>query len=262
MTHNQHLFSHAFVPLLAYSTACIGSALGLGCAGRYRARGLPDGLGWLVGGALTLGSGIWGMHFIAMLGFTVDGVTVRYGVALTIVSWVLAVLTVGVGMLIAGRDGTTLSLVCGGLVSGLGVAAMHHLGMAALRVPGSISYSRDLVALSIVIAIVATTAALWATLQVKGVMATTCAVLVMGLAISGMHYTGMLAARVSISPGVPSPAGPTAVSFITPLVAGLSVLILYFGVALLIVPVADQKGRDRARNHSRGESRDNGLLSP
>ena len=78
----------------------------------------------------------------------------------------------------------------------MGVAAMHYLGMAAMTMTDSMSYNMPLLVLSVVIAIVAGTAALWAGTRVSRVRATVGAALIMGVAVSGMHYTGMAALQI------------------------------------------------------------------
>src|ERR1700759_4482834 len=107
------------------------------------------------------------MHFIAMLGFTIPNQELRYNVPLTIASLVLAVAVVGVRLFIVGLSGAGFSegtrdpLVAGGAIIGVGVAAMHYLGMAAMSMAGSISYNFPLLVISVLIAVVAGTAALW-----------------------------------------------------------------------------------------------------
>jgi NO-binding membrane sensor protein with MHYT domain len=238
VTH-QHLWASSIYPVFAYAIACVGSALGLACAGRLHAVGLNKGKNWLAGGALSLGSGIWGMHFVAMLGYSVDGVTLRYDVPLTVLSWVVAVIVVGVGMLVAGSGSSWLTLLAGGVLAGLGVGAMHYMGMAAVRMPGRLDYSASMVTLSLVIAVVAATAALWATLRIKGVVPITLAALVMGLAVGGMHYTGMLAVTATAEGQGSVEGGVGALAFVVPLVAGLSLVILVVTFAVLMNPVPE-----------------------
>src|SRR5258708_12873681 len=155
-------------------------------------------------------TGIWVMHFIAMLGFTVAGGTVRYSVPMRLLSMLIAGAFVLIGLLIVGLgQGTTArSLLLGGVITGLGVAAMHYSGMAAMRMPARMSYNPQLFALSIAIAIVAATAALWATLRLSGVWSAFGAAAIMGVAVSGMHYTAMAPMRVYPHNGSPRAYGP------------------------------------------------------
>ena len=210
-------------PVLAYLMACVGGALGLRAT--LRAVQAPDRRSrrnWLISAAIAIGTGIWTMHFIAMLGFTVVGTQVRYNVPLTLASLLVAIGVVGVGVFIVTRgDGQPPSLLAGGLFTGLGVAGMHYLGMAAVRINGQIHYAPWEVGASVVIATIAATAALWASLSIRNPLATLGASLVMGVAVSAMHYVGMSAVRVHVNAGAPPPSGATAMEFVFPLTVGL-----------------------------------------
>jgi len=230
-------FSHGVTtPGIAFVMSVIGSALSLVCAAR--ARVVPQTAArvrWFVLAAIALGgTAIWGMHFVGMLGFAVEGSPIRYDLTLTIVSLLLAVAVVGVGLGIAGRPGAgTGALVVGGVFTGLGVAAMHYLGMAGINLSGDIDYSPGLVAASVVIAVVAATAALWAALNVRGSAAVAGASVIMAVAVCGMHYTGMAAMSVDLNAGG-SAHGVEASEFLAPLVTGVSLftLVTLFIVAL------------------------------
>lgn len=210
-------------PVLAYLMACVGGALGLRAT--LRAVQAPDARSrrnWLIGAAISIGTGIWTMHFVAMLGFTVVGTQVRYNVPLTLASLLVAIAVVGVGVfIVAHGDGRPAALVGGGLFTGVGVAAMHYIGMGAVRIDGQIHYAPWEVGASVVIATLAATAALWASLSIRNPLATLGASLVMGVAVSAMHYVGMAAVRVHVDPGGPPPSGATAMEFVFPLTVGL-----------------------------------------
>lgn len=210
-------------PVLSYLMACVGGALGLRATVRaVRTDARRSRRNWLIAAAVAIGTGIWTMHFIAMLGFTVVGSQVRYDVPLTLLSLLVAILVVGAGVFVVARGGgSPLSLLAGGLATGIGVAAMHYLGMSGVRVDGVIHYAPWEVGASIVIATAAATAALWASLTIRNPLATLGASLVMGIAVSAMHYTGMAAVRVDVAPGAPPPAGASAMDFIFPLTVGL-----------------------------------------
>lgn len=263
MGQHQHLYSHSLYPVLAYLMAAVGSGLGLACAARFHARGLAQGWSWLAAGALTLGSGIWGMHFIAMLGFAVDGVEFRYDVPLTIVSLLVAIVIVGLGMLVAGVRRSWSGLLTGGVGAGIGVAAMHYMGMRALLFPGAVVYTTWLVVLSVVIAVVAATVALWFTLRVKGTWATFGAALVMAVAISGMHYTGMAAVNVRDVSGVHSDSGVTGLVLVAPLIIGLGLELMLITFAVLMSPVAEARnGTAAAAEEFRGTRWNGAPVSP
>ncbi|PXY30486.1 MHYT domain-containing protein [Prauserella endophytica] len=205
-------------PVLSYVMACVGSALGLRCMVRALAADGRSRRGWLINGAMAIGTGIWTMHFIAMLGFGVTGTEVRYDVTLTVLSLFVAIVVVGIGVFAVGYlSSRTVAVLLGGLVSGIGVAAMHYLGMAAMRLSGDVSYDPVVVALSVMIAIAAATAALWATLTIRGPVAAVGASLVMGVAVSAMHYTGMAAVEVDVHATHAATPGATPMQFIFPL---------------------------------------------
>jgi NO-binding membrane sensor protein with MHYT domain len=234
-----HNFSYGLLnPLLGYAVSCLGSFLGLRCVTRARALDGSAKARWLSLAALAIGAtGIWAMHFIAMLGFTIAGQEIMYNVPLTIASMLLAIVVVGVGLFVVGfGDGSVRPLLIGGVIVGVGVAAMHYLGMAAMSMPESMAYNVPLIAVSVVIAIVAGTAALWAGTRISGIAATVGASLIMGVAVSGMHYTGMAALQVhgngmSSMAGM-SASGVSAVSFLVPLLIGI--LLLTFALTLVI----------------------------
>jgi NO-binding membrane sensor protein with MHYT domain len=210
-------------PVLSYLMACVGGALGLRATVRaVHAASARSRRNWLVSAAVAIGTGIWTMHFVAMLGFTVAGTQIRYDVPLTLASLLVAIVVVGLGVLLVTRgQGRPLSLLSGGLATGIGVAAMHYLGMSAVHMDGTVSYAPWEVGGSVVIATVAATAALWASLTVRNPLSSLAASLVMGIAVSAMHYTGMAAVRVHVAPGAPPPSGVAAMDFIFPLTVGL-----------------------------------------
>jgi NO-binding membrane sensor protein with MHYT domain len=237
-----HNFSYGFLtPVLAYLMSFLGSFLGLRCTSRSRACTGPRRVRWLVVGGLSIGiTGVWVMHFIAMLGFTIPGETIRYSVPITIVSMLVAVIVVTAGLLIVGFGGVGYRpLLLGGLLTGLGVAAMHYSGMAAMRMPARMSYNAPLFALSVVIAIGAATAALWAALRLRGVRATLGAALIMGVAISGMHYTGMAAMHIFPGGGM-AMGGATAEAFLLPLIIGVSVITFLLTATIALSPTEEE----------------------
>jgi NO-binding membrane sensor protein with MHYT domain len=136
-----------------------------------------------------------------MLGFDVPDSPVRYDIPLTVGSAVLAVLVVGVGMFaVAYGRKSIVKVLLGGVFTGAGVAIMHYTGMAGMHVDGTVGYDNSLVAASVLIAIVAATVALWFTLTIKGRGPILVASAIMGVAVTGMHYTAMAALRVHLHP--------------------------------------------------------------
>ncbi|KAF1715476.1 MHYT domain-containing protein [Pseudoxanthomonas wuyuanensis] len=148
----------------------------------------------LMAGTAMGGGGIWAMHFIAMLACQM-GIAVTYDLTLTVLSAFIAIASCALGLGVAGTGRFGWSkLLAAGLFMGLGVAGMHYTGMAAMRMPAEIHYHTGIVAASIGIAIVASIAALWLAFNLRGWAQMLGSALVMGVAVCGMHYTGMYAA--------------------------------------------------------------------
>ncbi len=236
-----HNFSYGLLtPGLAYVMSCLGAFLGLRCTTRARAYAGSTRARWLVLSAVSIGAtGIWVMHFIAMLGFTIPGDAIRYSVPITILSMLIAVAVVCGGLFIVGFGRDSVGrLVLAGTVTGIGVASMHYTGMAAMQTQARMTYSPSLFALSVVIAIVASTAALWATLRLRGIWSTLGAALIMGVAVSGMHYTGMAAMHVfavRTAAGMLM-TGATATEFLLPLILGISILTFIVTATIALSP--------------------------
>ncbi|MGW0614687.1 MHYT domain-containing protein [Streptomyces sp. NPDC002788] len=229
----------AVTPVAAYLMACLGGALGLRCIVRSLLNTQGWKPGWLALGAASIGCGIWTMHFIAMIGFHVEETRVRYDAATTVLSLVVAVAVVGVGVFIVGCRGTSrATLAVAGVVTGLGVACMHYLGMAAMRLNGDIGYDLVGVALSVLIAIGAATAALWAAVTIRGLLTSLGASLVMGVAVSGMHYTGMAAVSVHVHDMTAGTfAGDSPMSLLLPMLLGPVVFLLLAGAVVMFDPL-------------------------
>ncbi|MEO5874712.1 MAG: MHYT domain-containing protein [Streptosporangiaceae bacterium] len=245
----QHFEYGPLTPTLAYVMSVIGSFLGLQCALRSRFYHDRRRVAWLVAAAVAIGgTGIWVMHFVAMLGFGVTDLSVRYDVPLTLASALTAIVVVGVGLFIVGYLGSgVLPLSLAGVVTGAGVAGMHYMGMAAMNIGMEISYNPFLVTLSIVIAVVAATVALWAALRAQSTWFTLVAALVMGVAVSGMHYTGMAAMSEHAMAETP-PGGAGLFDLIVPLVLGISVLTVLMAGGLLITPeITELREDEQAR---------------
>jgi NO-binding membrane sensor protein with MHYT domain len=193
-THDPYLVA------LSILVACFASYTALDLSAHVvPARGFSRRV-WLVAAALTMGGGIWSMHFVAMLAFIMP-TPMSYNIGLTTLSLVVAIFVTGVGFYVIGRQGASpLRLALSGIFMGLGIAGMHYTGMAAMRGHAELSYDRLFVALSLVIAIGASTVALWLAFRTTDLGQKLVAAVVMGLAISGMHYTAMRAA-IFTTPG-------------------------------------------------------------
>ena len=232
-------FSYGLVtPLVAYLMACLGGALGLRCTTRALLVARSWRPGWLALGSAAIGSGIWTMHFVAMMGFTVKQAPIHYDRPTTYASLAIAIVMVGIGIFIVGYRGATgTALFTGGTVTGLGIASMHYLGMAGMRLHGTLEYNTFTVAVSVVIGMVAATAALWAAGQVRGFLWSVGASLVMGLAVSGMHYTGMAALSVHLhGTGGGAPSGESPAALLAPMLVGPLAFLLLAGVVVMFDP--------------------------
>jgi NO-binding membrane sensor protein with MHYT domain len=187
-THDPYLVA------LSILVACLVSYTALDLSGHVEtARGLARRV-WLMAAAITMGGGIWAMHFIGMLAFVMP-IPMSYDIRLTVLSLLVAMFVTGGGFYIISRQSASLlRLSLSGIFMGLGIAAMHYTGMAAMQGRAEISYDPRFVALSLVIAIGASTAALWLAFRTTDLWQKLAAAVVMGLAISGMHYTAMRAA--------------------------------------------------------------------
>jgi diguanylate cyclase (GGDEF)-like protein/PAS domain S-box-containing protein len=191
--------------LLSYLVSVLASYTALDLGGRVTvARGVGRLL-WLAGGAIAMGVGIWSMHFVAMLAFRM-GMPVSYDPAGVVASVVFAISGSAVALAITFLgEPSNGRLAVGGLFMGAGVAAMHYTGMAAMRMDATVAYDPLLFALSLLIAVGASVAALWLTFRFRERSGRThfgpklLAGLVMGAAVSGMHYTGMAAAHFTAS---------------------------------------------------------------
>jgi NO-binding membrane sensor protein with MHYT domain len=249
--HVHHFDMGLWLLFLAYLVSVTGSVVGLACT-RHGAAASDerDRLRWLAMASIAIGGvAIWLMHFIAMLGFAIPNSVVRYHLGWTVASAVLSISAVFIGLITIGRTVHLPRLIAGGVITGLAVALMHYTGMWAVQIQGAIAYDKGLVALSIVIAVVAATAALWFTLVLESLALRFVAGLVMGVAVVGMHYTGMAAVRVSVDHAAPLPAGPEVFSFLFPVfVIGLLALAVPI-TAVMLAPERVAAGSQSAPRH-------------
>ncbi|ASG23888.1 hypothetical protein Y958_23300 [Nitrospirillum viridazoti CBAmc] len=209
-------FSHnPWLVLLSYLTAVFASFVALNMAERMTGSTGRSRLAWQLGAACALGGGIWAMHFIGMLAFQV-ALPVAWEPTLTLASLVTAIVFVALGLEAVRHGRTSVTrFTLAGTVVGLGIAVMHYTGMAAMEVPGRIAYRPDLFALSVLVAVAAATVALMLSVSLKHGWHRALAALIMGVAICGMHYTGMTATVLTLDPLAPAPAdvdrGPLAI---------------------------------------------------
>ncbi|WP_434622892.1 MHYT domain-containing protein [Azospirillum sp. B2RO_4] len=194
-------FSHDhWLVTLSYVVAAFASYSALDMAERmHRTSGVARVM-WQGCAAAALGGGIWAMHFIAMLALTVD-TPITYDPAITLLSLLTSIAFVATGFRIIQSRRTPAAIAAAGVIVGLGVAAMHYLGMAAMVLPARIAYQPVLWCLSVAIAVAAATAGLWLSTRIHHrLRERALAALVMAVAVCGMHYTGMAALVVQVDP--------------------------------------------------------------
>src|SRR5580765_4025133 len=199
-----------------------------------------------------MGGGIWSMHFVAMLAFIMP-TPMSYDIRLTTLSLVVAMFVTGGGFYVISRhSGSLRRLVLSGIFMGLGIAAMHYTGMAAMREHVDLSYDRIFVALSLIIAIGASTAALWLAFRTTDLWQRLGAAVVMGLAISGMHYTAMHAVIFTAHGPFHEASGRASLDQINlaMAVAGTTFVILAFA---LIASQSEQKRIEEALRQARAD---------
>jgi PAS domain S-box-containing protein len=178
--------------LLSVLIATASSYTALDLAGRIRASTGWPARAWLLAAAVAMGGGIWSMHFVGMLAFTLPGTIVEYELGLTFLSLAAPIAVTSLGFHIAHRHASTWStLPFSGLLMGGGIVIMHYTGMAAMRMPMDLSYDPLWVAVSVLIAIGAASVALWLAFKNTRLAERLVASVFMGFAIAGMHYAAM-----------------------------------------------------------------------
>jgi PAS domain S-box-containing protein len=229
-------YNYALVAL-SVLIAMFASYAALDLAGRVTAAGGWTRAVWLLGGAGAMGTGIWSMHYIGMLAFLLP-IPVAYHWPTVLLSLFAAILAsvVALGVVSRQKMGWFRALA-GSVLMGAGIASMHYIGMAAMRLPAICQFNSFLVVLSVVFAVLISLAALWITFHFRDEKTgigweKLAGAVVMGAAIPVMHYTGMAAASFTAS-GMPADLSH-AVSISTLGTAGIAaVTFIVLGLALL-----------------------------
>jgi diguanylate cyclase len=221
---------------LSYLIAVVGSYAALEMIERWRNTRGAQARCWQLSGASALGGSIWSMHFIAMLALR-TGLPLTYAPGLTLLSLLVAIGAVGLGMQIIRLGTSWIRIGYAGTIVGLGVAAMHYVGMAGLRFPGSLAYTPGLWSLSLLVGIAAAIVSLWLSLTLQKRWQRAVAALVMGGAICGMHYTGMASTVFQVDPLAQVQAGlPRG-----PLASAVALTTLALILCALVVVAADRR---------------------
>jgi len=189
--------------VLSYMIAAIASYITLGHAQALRQASSNTRPIWLGIGSLSLGAGIWSMHFIGMLAYETD-MLMSYDMGLTAVSILLAIISAAFALWVIAKPNLSMSRIFfSSLVMGGGISTMHFTGMAGMKMPATISYDVGLVVISIIVAIVASFAAIWVSINQEkydvenNVTKKIVGASILAVAISGMHYIGMAAVNFS-----------------------------------------------------------------
>jgi NO-binding membrane sensor protein with MHYT domain len=214
---------------------------------------------WLASGATAMGVGIWSMHFVGMLSFSIPGVVMGYDIELMALSVLIAIAASCLALYVVSyRQITTPTFVISGLTMGFAIAGMHYTGMASMRMPARISWNYWLVLLSYLIAAAASLSALKISfrlrdeLQPKRRRVQIAGGVLMGVAISGMHYTGMAAATfVHVDRAVSTSSAVLATSTLTATVIATTMLILGMALAGSIVERALARRTEIAERNKR-----------
>ena len=191
---------NAWLVAASLLVAVLASYTALDMAGRVSATPARASSWWLAGGSVAMGIGVWSMHFLGMLAFSLP-IAIGYDPAITLFSLLIGIVSSTFALwTVCQKELSMVRLGTGALLMGSGFAAMHYTGMAAMEMKPEIQYDLPLFALSILIAITASGAALWIAFRLRRHSARhrplrVVAAIAMGLAIAGMHYTGMAAAR-------------------------------------------------------------------
>jgi two-component system, sensor histidine kinase and response regulator len=215
-------------------------------------------LAWLTGGATAMGIGVWSMHYIGMLAFSLS-FRILYDWPTVLLSLLAAVLASGVALFVVSRSRMSwFQALIGSVAMGSGIAGMHYVGMAAMRMPAMCTYSSRLVILSVVLAVVISLVALWLTFhfrdepQASGAKKIASA-LVMGAAIPVMHYTGMAAASFTVSAIAPDLTHAIDVSSLG--TAGITIVAFMVLSLAVLTSLIDRRFTAQARELESSEQR-------
>jgi NO-binding membrane sensor protein with MHYT domain len=253
---------------ISYNYALIGVSFAIAVSGSFMAlittqnalkRNADNRLSMVLLASLCLGGvAIWSMHFIGMLACTLHGTDVdflsrgaaiNYNWPLTALSFIVGVGVVYIGLSIMCSSGFNFSrLLMSGTFVGLGVAAMHYTGMLAMHVQADVVWNWTIIAASLGIAVVAANVALWLAIHVKRLWHIIVSALIMGVAVCGMHYTGMAAAEFTYNsnlPSVTSMSGSSTILVFCIMAIDLGVIL----VASLIAISESNKQRLEATNY-------------
>jgi PAS domain S-box-containing protein len=236
--------------VLSIVVAVGASYSALALAGRVAVTTGPARLIWLAAGAVAMGAGIWTMHYVGMVAFRMP-VPVLHYIPTVVASFLAAVLAAAVTLRVVSRREMRLGqLVRGSIVMGLGIAAVHYIGVASMRLPATISYHPLLVVGSVVVSVTVSFVALWHSFQLGEPCAAVWSwrklggALLMSAAMLGMHYTGMAATSLELTGTATSPTQGAAISCLgTTIIVVSTLLILGLAISTALL---DRRYSDQA----------------
>ncbi|MBP0447746.1 EAL domain-containing protein [Roseomonas sp. SSH11] len=238
--------SHDLVLVAGAALLCAGASMAvLGLLDRARGAASPWARrGWLAFASATFGGGVWATHFVAMLGYD-PGLPVSYEISTTIAS---AALLVAVGVCVFGtcfnQPSRTKALIGGALLGG-GVGAMHYLGMAALRLPGRLTFEADLVISSVLLGAAFCSVAM-ALSVTAGARARLAAVALLAGGIVSLHFTGMGAVQIWPDGNVTLPANSLDRRLLGGLVGSVAMTLLVAAVGAVAFEARHRAARSSA----------------
>ncbi|HYT15672.1 MAG TPA: EAL domain-containing protein [Burkholderiales bacterium] len=245
---------NSWLVFLSIVVATVASYVALDLASRVAAtHGTRSSRYWLFGGALSMGTGIWSMHFIGMLAFQLP-IPMSYDIPITLASLLIAAVVSGFALYTISHGRLSLRrLLLAGLLMGIGIACMHYTGMAAMQLKPPVRYSPPIFTASVVIAIAASVVALWIAFQLRTETILSAfrkkagSAVVMGFAITGMHYTGMAAAI--FAPDTVCSVSPQDINnvWLAGAIGGFTFMLL---ATTLLVSVFDAHLANRAAKHA------------
>lgn len=230
---------------LSVFIAILAATVALSTAERVSSAGSTGGrAAWLVAGGGCMGGGIWGMHFVGMLAFSLPcGIT--YDPLVTLGSMIPGMIASGTALWVISRGNSARagSLIGGACLMGAGIGAMHYSGMAAMRLPATLHYDAVMVGISVIVAVVLAFISLSSLFMLRRSavlrpLAIPLAATIMGCSVAGMHYTAMQAALFFPLPGeqaVISAFDPTVMAVV------IALLIVCFGIATLAASFAGRQ---------------------
>jgi two-component system, sensor histidine kinase and response regulator len=243
---------------LSFVIAILAAHTALDLAGRTAAATGRARAVWLCGGAIAMGFGIWSMHYVGMLALNLP-VPVLYDVPTVFASLLAAICASGIALLaVSGKQFSARAIAAASLVMGAGIAAMHYIGMAAMRLPADCHYDVSIVAASVAVAVAVSAVALMLSFHFRTAESLfnpgkLISAVVMGFAVAAMHYTGMSAVSFTSSPISGDLFQAIKISAVE--IAGIALITLVLFAVVAVTSVLDRSLAANARQLAASEER-------